>query len=176
MVFLVIVRGPLGVGKTTVAHRLAKVIGAEHILIDRILEEHGLEEWEEGYISRKSFLRANDFAAERAQVFLARRTPVIFDGNFYYESQIKDLIDRLDYPNFVFTLKAPLEVCIQRDGRRTEPHGGEAAREVYAKSTEFEWGLGVDATRPVGTVVGEIVSRLPGSWRLGEGKPGSLTK
>lgn len=44
MTYYVVVRGPLGVGKSTVSSRLAEIIGADHILIDRILEEHGLEE------------------------------------------------------------------------------------------------------------------------------------
>ncbi|HEY1197693.1 MAG TPA: ATP-binding protein [Thermoplasmata archaeon] len=160
MVFYVVIRGPLGVGKSTVAESLAKRIEAEHISIDRILDEHGLEEWDGGYISQKSFLRANARAVERARGFLDKGTPVIFDGNFYWKSQIEDLLIQLDYRHYVFSLKAPLSVCIERDSRRVPPHGSEAAREVYAKSTEFDYGIGLDATRPVGSVVREIISHL----------------
>jgi predicted kinase len=163
MAFFVVIRGPLGVGKTSVAGRLAETIGAEHILIDQILDERGLEEWDEDCISLKSFLRANEFAAVMAQGCLAKGTPVIFDGNFYWETQIEDLIDRLDYRHYVFTLRAPLSVCIERDSHRDPSYGAEAAREVYAKSTGFQWGIGIDATRPIDSVVGEILSRLSGS-------------
>jgi predicted kinase len=160
MSFFVVIRGPLGVGKSSIAERLAKEIGAEHICIDRILDERGLEEWEADYVSLKSFVRANEFAADLAREFLAQGRAVIFDGNFYYAAQIEDLIGRLDCRHYVFTLKAPLEVCIDRDRHRDKSYGAEAAREVYAISTGFDWGIGIDATRPIDTVVGEIVSHL----------------
>ncbi|MGA8709645.1 MAG: AAA family ATPase [Thermoplasmata archaeon] len=161
MVFYVVIRGPLGVGKSTVAESLAERIVAERISIDRILDEDGLEEWDGGYISQKSFLRANARAIERARVFLDQDTPVIFDGNFYWKSQVEDLLIQLDYRHFVFTLKAPLSLCIERDSGRKPPHGREAAQEVYAKSTEFDYGITLDATRPVGVMVREIISNLP---------------
>jgi len=161
MVFYVVIRGPLGVGKSTVSARLAREIDAEHVPIDRILDEHGLEEWEGGYISQKSFLRATAIAVDRARGFLEKGTPVIFDGNFYWRSQVQDLIARLKFPHHVFTLKAPLELCVQRDSQRDPPHGREATESVYAKSTEFDWGVGIDATRTVESVVREIASYLP---------------
>ncbi len=160
MVFDVVVRGPLGIGKSTVAKLLAEKVGAEYISIDRILDERGLETWYRGYVSQRSFLRANAYAVRRALPLLRKGRPVIFDGNFYYKSQIEDLIGQLDYRHYVFTLRAPLRVCIERDGRRVPPYGGEAARAVYAISTGFEYGIGIDATRTVGRVVNDIVMRL----------------
>jgi len=156
MVFYVVIRGPWGVGKSTVSERLAKEIRAEYISIDRILDE--LDLWEAGHLSE--FLRANAFAVERAQGFLDQGTPVIFDGNFYWKSQIEDLIGQLDYRHYVFTLKAPLSICIDRDSRRATPHGSEGATEVYAKSTKFDYGIGLDATHPIESVVREITSHL----------------
>jgi predicted kinase len=156
MVFYVVIRGPLGVGKSTVSARLAKEIGAELISIDRILEDHQL--WEAGDLSE--FLGANEFAAEQARIFLAKGTPVIFDGNFYWKSVIEDLARRLRFRHFVFTLEAPLDVCIRRDRQRDNPHGPDGAREVYAKSRSFEYGIGIDATRPVDSVLREILSHL----------------
>jgi len=161
MAFYIVIRGPLGVGKSTVASRLAKEVGAKHMSIDSILYECDLEEWEGGYLSEKSFLGANEFAVKRARGFLDTGTPVIFDGNFYWKSQIEDLLGQLDYPHYVFTLKAPLSVCIERDSQRNNPYGSESARDVYAKSIEFDYGIDLDATRPIETVVGEILSRIP---------------
>ncbi|MGP8159402.1 MAG: AAA family ATPase [Thermoplasmata archaeon] len=160
MVFYVLIRGPLGVGKSTVAKRLAGKVEAEYISIDRILDERGLETWYRGYVSQRSFLRANAYAVRRARPFLQNGRPVIFDGNFYYKSQIEDLIGQLDCRHYVFTLKAPLSLCIKRDGRRVPPYGREAARAVYAISTGFECGIGIDATRSVERVVDDIVTRL----------------
>ncbi len=160
MGFYVVVRGPLGSGKSTVSERLAKAIGGAHIAIDPILEENGLEQWEEGYISEDSFLKANSIALRQAEPVLRRGRPVVFDGNFYWRSQIADLVARLNFPHHVFTLKAPLDLCVQRDSQRDPPHGREATESVYAKSTEFDWGVGIDATQPVESVVREIASRL----------------
>ena len=158
--FFVVLRGPLGVGKTSVARLLAERIGGEHIRVDQILEERGFEEWDTDYISLKSFLRVNEVAAQLAGDFLPKGVPVVFDGNFYYEAQIVDLIGRLDYRHYVFTLHAPLSVCIERDAGRSPSYGSEAARDVFRKSTEFESGVGIDATRSLDAVVGDIVSRL----------------
>jgi predicted kinase len=158
MSFYVVVRGPLGVGKSTVCRRLAKEIRAEHISIDRILEQHEL--WDAGRVSE--FLRANEFAAKKAESFLARGVAVIFDGNFYWRSVIDDLVRRLNYRHYVFTLRAPLQLCIEPDRRRDKSHGSKAARAVYAKSTRFIYGIGLDAIPPVDVVVDEIISHL--SW------------
>ncbi|MCI4353073.1 MAG: ATP-binding protein [Thermoplasmata archaeon] len=162
MVFYIVIRGPLGVGKSTVSERLAKVLGAEYLSVDRILDEPDVEEWDDamGHYSERCFLRTSELAAERARSFLEGGTPVIFDGNFYWRSQIAGLIARLNFPHHVFTLKAPLNLCIQRDGQRDPPHGREATASVYAKSTEFDWGVGIDATQPVESVVRAIATYL----------------
>jgi len=162
MVFYVVIRGPLGIGKSTVSERLAKVIGAEYVSVDRILDEPGVEEWDEeaGHYSERCFLRTSELAAERARAILDRGTSVIFDGNFYWRSQIADLVARLNFPHHVFTLKAPVDLCVQRDNQRDPPHGREATESVYAKSTEFDWGVGIDATQPVEAIVHEIATHL----------------
>jgi len=161
MTYFVIVRGPLGAGKTTISQLLAKAIPALHIDIDRILEKEVPEEWVDDSISERSFIRANEVAVERAWSFLANATPVIFDQNFYYLSTLEDLIGRLKYPYRVFTLDVPLEVCIERDLGREISYGRKSAEDVYRKSTGLEYGIRVDANRPVESVVEEILDHLP---------------
>jgi predicted kinase len=156
MNFYVIVRGPLGVGKSTVSRKLAQVLRAEYISVDRVLDEYDI--WYSGRLSE--FLRVNAIVARRAGRFLTKGKPVIFDGNFYWKTQIRDLEKRLDYRHFVFTLKAPLDVCIQRDAGREAPHGSEGARAVYAKSTRFDCGIGIDATRSLDRTIRTIRSTL----------------
>ena len=156
MSYFVINRGPLGVGKTTDSQCLGSAIGAEYISIDRILDDQGL--CNDGALSE--FLAANRFAAERAQVTLSRGRAVGFDGNFYWWDQIDDLLGRLPYPHYAFTLEAPLAVCTERDSGRIPPHGAEAARLVYEKTMRFDYGIKLDATRPVDFVVHEIVSHI----------------
>ena len=58
--------------------------------------------------------KANELALPAARTALTEGKVVIFDGNFYYESPIEHLIQNLDATPYVFTLKAPLDVCIQR--------------------------------------------------------------
>ncbi|MBL7169875.1 MAG: AAA family ATPase [Candidatus Aenigmarchaeota archaeon] len=162
MSYYIIIRGPLGCGKSTVAERLTKILKAKCFAVDRTLDEHNLEnEWEEGYISQKSFLRANEIVVPEAIKFLDKGTRVIFDGNFYWKSQIEDLIDKLDYPHYVFTLKAPLIVCVERDGKRDKTHGKDAVIAVYKKSTEFEYGTVIDVTKSLDKPIEEILSYLP---------------
>jgi tRNA uridine 5-carbamoylmethylation protein Kti12 len=143
--YYLIIRGPLGCGKSTISKELAKELNAEYIAVDRVLDEHNLtNDWEDGYISQKSFLKVNEIVSERAKKLLNKNKPVIFDGNFYWKSCIDDLISRLNYPHYVFTLKAPVETCINRDEERGKTHGEDAARAVYKKSTSFEYGIPIE--------------------------------
>ncbi len=157
-----IIRGPLGSGKTTIAKKLAKTLGAEYIAIDRIVDQHGLDkEKEQGYISRRSFMKANNIVLPKTVEMLDKGKQIIFDGNFYWRSQIEDLIKRLNFPHFIFTLKAPLEVCVQRDKDRSNSHGQDAAEAVYRKSTEFDYGTLIDVTKPVEQSLEKMLSKLP---------------
>lgn len=154
MNYYVIIRGPLGVGKSTVSKKLARILRAEYISVDRPLDDRGI--WYSGRL--REFLEVNEIVAQQAGNLLANGTPVVVDGNFYWKSQIQDLERRLDHRHFVFTLKAPLDVCIRRDASRAAAHGSRAAEEVYAKSTRFSYGTPIDATQPVEAVVRKVRS------------------
>ena len=156
----VVVRGPLASGKTTVAERLARTLGGDRISIDSILEEHDLERWEDGYVSERSFLEANEVAIRTAAPRLERGIPIVFDGNFYWRSVIDDLVRRLPAPHLVVTLRVPVELCLARDAERDRPLGPESVRDVYRKATEFDYGVGVDATGTVDETVDAILGRL----------------
>lgn len=161
MSYFVLIRGPLGCGKTTISEKLARELGVKYVPVDRVLKEHDLTgDQEDGYISQKSFKRANEIIAPAAEETLQRGVPVIFDGNFYWESQIEDLVNRLNYPHEVVTLHAPLEVCLERDRGRGKTHGEDAAIAVYEKSTSFTCGIPIDATRPLEECVEEIKKYL----------------
>lgn len=150
----VIVRGPLGVGKSTISKALAKAIRAVVVSIDEIADK----EWDGGSV--RLYVKANGVAARRARQAFIAGVPVVFDGCFYWKTQIKDLERRLPFPHEVITLRAPLSVCIRRDSRRKVVHGAEAAEQVYRKVTRFEYGISIDATRDIATTVREIRSRL----------------
>ena len=160
--YYIIIRGPLGSGKTTVAKKLVKLLKGRHIAVDEIIDRHKLwRDKEEGYISQKSFFKVNKIVEPKSRELLEKGKTVIFDGNFYWKSQIEDLVHRLNYQHYVFTLKAPLRICIKRDSKRNKPHGKDAALVVYNKTTSFGYGINIDITQPLNKAIKEILSHLP---------------
>ncbi|MBI4232037.1 ATP-binding protein [Candidatus Peregrinibacteria bacterium] len=161
MSYYIIIRGPLGSGKTTISKKLSNILNAEHIAIDDIIDEYNLaNDKEDDYISQKSFIEANEIAIGKAKEILESGKPVIFDGNFYWESQIDDLLSRLDFPHYIFTLKATLELCIERDSKREIPHGQIAAEVVYNKTTEFDRGTLIDTTGSIEDSIGKMMIQI----------------
>ncbi len=163
MSYFLVVRGPLGAGKTTVARALAAAIGAEVVAIDDILDR---EAWDGG--SEELFLRANVIAAEEARPALERGVPVVFDGNFYWQRALDDLARRLPFPHTTFTLDVPIDVCRERDRRRPHSYGEEGVRAVYAKCARVRRsGVRVDGRAEVDRIVAAIRARLPPTRRAG---------
>jgi predicted kinase len=155
MSYYFVIRGPLGVGKTTISRALARSIRAAVVSIDEIADK----EWDGGSV--RLYVRANRVAAMRARRSLVAGIPVVFDGCFYWRTQIKDIERRLPFPHEVITLRAPVSVCIRRDSGRKVVHGAEAAEQVYRKVTRFEYGVPVNATQDLATIVREIRSLRP---------------
>ncbi|HLC78356.1 MAG TPA: AAA family ATPase [Candidatus Nanoarchaeia archaeon] len=162
MSYYIIIRGSLGSGKSTISKALAEELGAEYFAVDRVLDEYDLTKYkEEGYIAQKSFFKVNEILVKRTEKILQKGKPVIFDGNFYWKSVIEDLIGKLNYPHYVFTLKAPIEKCIARDKERGKTHGAGAARAVYKKSTSFSFGIVIDnENKSVKETLNEIKAKI----------------
>jgi tRNA uridine 5-carbamoylmethylation protein Kti12 len=156
----VILRGPLGVGKTTIARRLARSLDASYISVDRVLDRHDLIEFERNSITLGSFLAANRVIASRYLDRSRRRRWVVVDGNFYWMGQIRDLRRRVRAPSRVFTLEAPVEVCIERDRRRARSYGVVATRRVFELTNRVHVGEAIDATAPPSRIVRTILARL----------------
>ncbi|OGY46525.1 MAG: hypothetical protein A3A24_03845 [Candidatus Buchananbacteria bacterium RIFCSPLOWO2_01_FULL_46_12] len=160
--YFVIIRGPLGSGKTTIAKKLAQILKAKYFAVDRVLDQYDLTKYKQaGYIAEKSFLKVNKILAPTAKKYLAQGRPVIFDGNFYYQSAIKDLIKKFKFQSFVFTFKVPMALCLKRDQFRAKTHGPDAVKAVYKKSTAFKFGMVVDATKSVDQTIKKILLCLP---------------
>lgn len=163
MSYCIILRGPLGCGKTTIAKRLAQDLHAEHILIDEVLDEHGLNQADPdgGGISVASFVKANEIVLPHAKEMLERGRVVIFDGCFYHKGAIEHLISSLPYPHYTFTLKAPVEICVERDKGRSRTYGEDAARVVHMFVSQFDYGIPVDASGPPEDTINAIRVQLP---------------
>ncbi len=163
MSFFIIIRGPLGVGKTTIAKKLAKILNAKYISIDLVLEKNDLDLVEgEKCIPAKNFIKANEIILPKIKEGLNQEKIIILDGCFYHQEQIRNLIQNLSAPYYIFTLKAPLEVCIKRDSRRKKKHGKEATKAVHHLVSEFDYGTAIDINnKALNQVVKKILSHLP---------------
>ncbi len=137
---IILIRGPLGVGKTTVAKLLCQRLNGCYISVDAVLAEHGLDQVKNG-IPARNFIRANELALPLARQALAEGKPVIFDGNFYYKSPIWHLRRSLPPPLVIFNLLAAVETCIERDQGRARVYGVDAASWVHYLVSRFEMGI-----------------------------------
>jgi broad-specificity NMP kinase len=158
MKYFIIIRGPLGVGKTTVARELARRLHAKYVSMDALLEEKKLDKVVGRCIPLASFMKADEIAAARTK----NARIAVFDGNFYHKKHIIHLIGALQTTHYAFTLKAPLSLCIERDSLRKKSHGREAARAVHSLVDRFDYGKVIDTrNKTVGAIVREIISSLP---------------
>ncbi len=157
---VILIRGPLGVGKTTIARQLCNRMTACYISIDEVLAEHGLDQGSNG-IPAKNFLRANELVLPLAIAAISKDQSVIFDGNFYYKSQVKHLLKRLPKPAHFFTLNATVEECILRDRGRERVYGEGAATWVHFLVSRFTVGTPIDTGgKTIDQVVSEIEAHL----------------
>ena len=143
MVYCIIIRGSLGIGKTIVAKKLAKSLGGEYISIDSLLAKNWLDKIDkkEGCIPAKNFIKAEKMVVPKVKSILKKGGIVVFDGNFYHKKEIHNLVgDLKGYKFYVFTLKAPLNVCIERDSKRKNTYGKANVKDVYDLVSRFDYG------------------------------------
>ena len=164
MSYFVVIRGPLGVGKTTVSKELARLLDGEYISMDMVMDEHGLAvgDEDEGCIPARNFVNGNEIIIPRMKELLEGGRVVILDGCFYNREQVVHLYEHLSYPHYAFTLKAPVEVCIERDRGRDLVYGEAAAWAVHELVSRFDEGMVIEtAGKTSRQTVEEIASHLP---------------
>lgn len=162
MSYYIIIRGPLASGKTTITTKLARELDAEHIKIDDILREHKLDTVPAGEpnIPKEKFFRANKIILPHARKQLAKNKIIIFDACFYHKEVIEHLIANLQYPHRVFTLKVPLEICIERDRARSKSYGPDAVTAVHRFVSAFDYGTIIDGSGKEEETMARIISYL----------------
>lgn len=161
--YYIIIRGPLGVGKSTISEKLKKQLNAELISIDHLLEKYKDEvpknEW--GDILLPGFIAVNNHIKDEIEERLKKGQIFIFDGNFYYKEALEDLISKLNFKNYVFTLKASLETCMLRNNNRSNSRSEIAAKGIYKITTKFDYGINIQTEdKSIDEVVKEIKSYL----------------
>lgn len=139
MVKIIVVRGPLGVGKTTVSKILAQNLHGEYISVDQILADNNLSNGDG--IPLESFLKVNQIILD---ITKKSEKKFIVDGNFYYREQIEDLKNKFKDDIIFFTLLSGIEKCIERDSKREKALGEDSARYVYMITTQIKEGQEID--------------------------------
>lgn len=163
MSYYIIIRGPLGSGKSTISEKLAQLLDAKHVHMDEVLKKHGLDKMppDAPCISVENFLKANEIVLPEVKELLSGGKIVIFDACFYHKEVIEHLVQNLPYEHYIFTLKAPLELCVKRDNERSKTHGEGAAGAVHSLVSRFDYGTNIDVARGLEDTIKDIVSYLP---------------
>jgi len=91
MSYYIIIRGPLGSGKSTISEKLAHLLNAKHVYIDEVLEKHGLDKIlpDAPCISAENFIKANITILPEVKELLSNGKIVTFDTCFYPNKERK---------------------------------------------------------------------------------------
>ncbi len=163
MTYYIIIRGPLGSGKSTISQKLSEILDARYIGMDEVLENNGLDKIppDAPCIPVENFIKANEIVLPEAKELLEAGKIVIFDACFYHKEVIEHLIENLPFPHYEFTLKASLELCIKRDAERSKTHGEGAAWAVHSLVSKFDYGVNIDVSGSLEDTIKNILSYLP---------------
>lgn len=140
---LIIIRGPLGVGKTTISKILSQNLHLEYLSLDKIIDDNHLVPPDADGIPLESYLKANEIILDLAN---KSGNSFLIDGCFYYQEQIDDLVKKFDDDVTIFTLTSHVEKCIERDSKRQKVYGEDSARFVYMVTTKIQAGYEIDNT------------------------------
>ncbi len=159
MAYTILIRGPLGIGKSTISLGLTKKLNAKYYSMDKILEENGLDKEDDSF-TPQDFIKADNIILDEVKSYLKTGKIVILDGCFYFKEQINHLENNLS-KIYAFNLKAPIDVCIKRDSGRKRVYGEQAARAVYGLVSKFDYGQDIDTTNKTSDqVVNEIITYI----------------
>jgi len=165
MGYFVIIRGPLGIGKSTLSKKLTKILKGNYISMDKIVDKNRIIKKldKNGLIDVRNFIHANTVLLPVALKFLKEDKPVTTDGCFYHKEQIVDLINRLKpYDVYIFDLKAPVDICIERDKHRKISLGEDATRAVYNAVSRIDCDIKIDTLgKTPDQTIKEILKHLP---------------
>ncbi|PIZ72845.1 hypothetical protein COY07_02770 [Candidatus Peregrinibacteria bacterium CG_4_10_14_0_2_um_filter_43_11] len=138
---LIVIRGSLGVGKTTVSKILARNLDVEYLSLDKIIDDNHLVDPNADGIPLESFIKANEIILDTAN---ESEKSFIVDGCFYYQEQIDDLKKKFNDDVIIFTLITTVEKCIERDGERENVYGEDSARFVHMITSKIQAGYDID--------------------------------
>jgi len=163
MSYYILIRGPLGIGKTTISKLLSKKLKAKYFSMDKILADNKLDDrGDEPCIPAKNFVKANEIILPQVKKYLNKGNIAVLDGCFYHKEQISHLEKNLKFKEVALDLKAPVKTCIERDSKRKKVYGEGAAYAVYSLVSKFNYGRAINTKgKSEKQVVKEILDHLP---------------
>lgn len=144
MAYYIIIRGPAGSGKTAIARRMAKELGAFYVDFDKVLADHGLDKIEGDGISSENFIKGDNLIIGDARKRLDSGQPVVIDACFYRKAHINHLAKNLHYKHFIFSLKCSLKECIRRNNERGKEMTENDIHDVYRLVSRLRTGIYID--------------------------------
>lgn len=154
MTTCILIRGPAGVGKTSVAGEVARKIHAEYYSVDDVLQTHGLDTIKGDGIPAENFIKADNFIFEKI-----KSEKVVLDGCFYREEQIQH-IRELCQSLYIFTLYADLEECKRRNSQRPNSLPSDAVEDVYWMVKETQHEIPINAKGTKEKVINDVIACL----------------
>jgi shikimate kinase len=160
MSYCIIIRGPAGVGKSTIARDLAKKLDSYYVSFDSVMKKNMLDTIKEDGISSENFIKANNLVIPEAIKRLKTGQIVIFDGCFYRKEQIKHLKEQIKFRFLVFNLTASLNECLKRNESRNKIMPTSEVVAVYDLVTRLKLGINIKTSgKNIPECVDELVSK-----------------
>jgi tRNA uridine 5-carbamoylmethylation protein Kti12 len=163
--FVLILRGPSSIGKTTIANLLKKCIQKKLVIIERDDIRHFIVNY--SVKSKSEFDLSNKNLCDLTNNFLNKNYFVIVTGVFNSINHIKDLekIATNNNSNILcVTLHAPLEIIIKRYKNRLQniPFGIDGVRHIHKKFKLKKFpGILVDGTKSKKQILENILENIP---------------
>ena len=158
--YYIILRGPAGIGKSTIVKLLSSKIKAEVFHIDNMLDRLNL-----GYKQGEKWVPLNNFLEVDKKIISEinkkiKHKKIIIEGNFYHKEHIKDLLKSINSKNYIFTLKASVKTCIERDSKRNSI-GKKNIKDVHKLVSKFDEGILINTdNKNKEEIVKEIISYI----------------
>ena len=157
MEYCIIIRGPAGVGKTTIAKELASNLNADYFSFDKIVEDNNLDIVVGNGIPSANFIKANEIIIP----LIIQKKRVVLDGCFYRKKQISHLLNKLKTKVYVFTLDADIRECLKRNRTRKNPMTEDNIKQVHKLVSEIQIGISINTLgKSIHQIVSEILNHL----------------
>jgi len=153
MEYCIIIRGPAGVGKTTIAKELARNLNADYFSFDEIMETNKLDTIVGDGIPSKNFVKANILILD----LIRNKKRVVLDGCFYRKKQINNLLNNLKTKVHIFTLNADITECSEKNKTRINSLADEDIKQVHNLVSRIKIGIMINT---VGKSIKQIVSEI----------------